>query len=72
MHALRKQRSSKYVLYYKSEARKYASLTDTPDVYPLDIGGFEMRKIAYFLPIAFLIIWAAFIVLRITFFLSST
>jgi hypothetical protein len=57
-------RSSKYILYYKSQARKYSVLTKTPDVYPEDLGGVEMRKLAYLLPIAFLIIWLAFIVLR--------
>lgn len=61
-------RSSKYILYYKSQSRKYSSLTHTPDVYPLDLGGVEMRKLAYILPIAFLIIWSAFIALRAPFF----
>lgn len=54
-------RSSKYVLYYKSEARRLAKLTNTPDVYPEKLGGIEMRKLAYFLPVAFLIIWGAFL-----------
>jgi len=54
-------RSSKYVLYYKTEARKLARLTNTPDVYPEKLGGIEMRKLAYFLPIIFLIIWIAFL-----------
>lgn len=58
-------RSSKYVLYYKTEARKYAVLTGTPDVYPPKLGGIEMRKLAYFLPLAFLVIWATLIILRI-------
>ena len=64
-------RSSKYVLYYKSESRRYAKATNTPDVYPQDLGGIEMRKLAYFLPISFLIVWSAFIVLRILFFSAS-
>ncbi len=55
-------RSSKYVLYYKSEARKLAKLTDTPDVYPADLGGIEMRKLAYFLPFVFLLVWLALLV----------
>ena len=65
-------RSSKYILHYKSEARKYASLTHTPDVYPPALGGIEMRKLAYFLPISFLIIWSAFIILRVPFFFPSS
>jgi hypothetical protein len=65
-------RSSKYILYYKSEARKYASLTRTPDVYPPHLGGVEMRKLAYFLPIAFLIIWLVLVVLRAPFFFPSS
>jgi hypothetical protein len=60
-------RSSKYILYYKSEAKKYAALTKTPDVYPDNLGGIEMRKLAYILPIAFLAIWIAFIILRAPF-----
>lgn len=63
-------RSSKYILYYKTEARKYASLSHTPDVYPPTIGGIEMRKLAYFLPISFFIVWLAFIILRAPFFFS--
>lgn len=57
-------RSSKYVLYYKTQARVYAEKTHTPDVYPKDLGGIEMRKLAYVLPLAFLAIWVTFIVLR--------
>jgi hypothetical protein len=57
-------RSSKYILYYKTEARRLAKLTNTPDVYPEKLGhSIEMRKLAYFLPIAFLIIWISFTVL---------
>jgi hypothetical protein len=57
-------RSSKYVLYYKTQARVYAEKTATPDVYPKDLGGIEMRKLAYVLPLAFFAIWVTFIVLR--------
>ena len=65
-------RSSQYILYYKNEARKYAKLTNTPDVYPEKLGkSIEMRKLAYFLPIAFLVIWVAFIVLRVPFIYPS-
>ena len=55
-------RSSKYILYYKTEAQKLAKLTNTPEVYPKKLGGIEMRKLAYLLPVVFLIIWLAFLV----------
>ena len=54
-------RSSKYVLYYKTEARRLAKLTNTPDVYPEKLGGIEIRKLAYVLPVVFLLIWLAFL-----------
>jgi len=56
-------RSSKYILYYKTEARKFAKLTNTPDVYPEKLGGIEIRKLAYVLPIVFILIWLAFLVI---------
>lgn len=59
-------RSSQYVLYYKSEARKLAKITNTPDVYPETLGGIEIRKLAYVLPLAFLFLWIAFIILMLT------
>ena len=58
-------RSSKYILYYKTEARKLAKLTNTPEVYPEKLGGIEMRKLAYILPVVFSIIWLAFFVTAI-------
>lgn len=64
-------RSSKYILYYKTEARKYAAKTHTSDIYPEKLGGIEMRKLAYILPIAFLVIWVALIILRAPFLLPS-
>lgn len=56
-------RSSQYILYYKTEARRLAELTNTTDVYPEKLGGIEMRKLAYVLPVAFLVIWLAFLVM---------
>ena len=55
-------RSSKYVLYYKTEVRRLAELTNTPDVYPEKLGGIEIRKLAYALPIVFLVIWGLFLI----------
>jgi hypothetical protein len=55
-------RSSKYILYYKSEARKLAKTTNNIEVYPEKLGrSIEMRKLVYFLPLSFLVIWIAFI-----------
>jgi len=56
-------RSSQYILYYKTEARRLAKLTNTTDVYPEQLGGIEMRKLAYVLPVAFLFFWLAFLVM---------
>lgn len=57
-------RSSKYTLYYKSEARKCAKSTNDIEVYPEKLGrSIEMRKLAYFLPLSFLVIWVAFIIM---------
>jgi len=57
-------RSSKYTLYYKSEARKCAKSTNNIEVYPEKLGrSIEMRKLAYFLPLSFLVIWVAFIIM---------
>jgi hypothetical protein len=65
-------RSSKYVLYYKTQAREYAKKTHIPDVYPENLGGIEMRKLAYVLPLAFLAIWLAFVVMRWPFLYPSS
>lgn len=59
-------RSSQYVLYYKSNARKLAKLTNTPDIYPEELGGIEIRKLAYALPIVFLFIWLAFLIISLS------
>jgi hypothetical protein len=56
-------RSSQYILYYKNEARRLSKLTKTIDVYPEKLGGIEIRKLAYALPAAFLVIWIAFLAL---------
>lgn len=58
-------RSSQYVLYYKTEARRLAKITNTIDVYPEQLRGIEIRKLAYILPIVFLFIWLFFLVMVI-------
>jgi len=61
-------RSSQYILYYKNTARELAKSTNTPDVFPPNIGGIEMRKLVYFLPIAFIVALFVLIVLKVIFF----
>lgn len=55
-------RSSKYVKYYKTKAQNLAKSTNTPEVYPEKLGrSIETRKLAYVLPIVFILIWSAFL-----------
>jgi len=56
-------RSSKYILYWKTEAQKLTSSGEVPNIYPKNLGGFEMRKVAYVLPIAFIVIWVTILVI---------
>jgi hypothetical protein len=49
-------RSSKYIEYYKKQAQTYKS-SDTPDIYPPNLGGIEMRRLVYFLPFSLIVIW---------------
>jgi len=48
------QRSSGYIGYYKQEIQKF---NKEADLYPKNIRGFQIRHLAYFLPIAFIIVW---------------
>jgi hypothetical protein len=55
-------RSSKYILHWKIEYRRLqAQSANIPDVFPQQLRGIEMRKIAFILPIAFMVIWALFL-----------
>ncbi|MEM1738203.1 MAG: hypothetical protein QXF72_02465 [Nitrososphaerota archaeon] len=56
-------RSSQYMLYYKREVQKLVKETNAPDTYPEKLGGIEIRKLAYALPITFLVIWLALLFL---------
>jgi hypothetical protein len=51
-------RSSQYILYYKTTASRLAQSDQLPDPYPTSLPGFEMRKVAYLLPIIFIIFWS--------------
>jgi len=61
-------RSSQYIRYYKTEANRLAEITNTPDFYPRGLKGIEMRKLVYFLPIAFMVILTVFIILQVYFY----
>lgn len=50
-------RSSQYILYYKNTARTISEKNGIVDPYPRKLGGVEMRKLAYFLPIIFIVFW---------------
>jgi len=54
-------RSSRYIDYWKKETRKF-DLDLGTSIYPKSLGGIEMRKLAYILPMVFLAIWIAIIV----------
>ena len=59
-------RSSKYILHWKTEAQKLRSQTqDIPDIYPKKLKGIEMRKVAFFLPIVFIVIWAIIFIITL-------
>ena len=60
-------RSSKYILYWKTESRKLKTpVNDIPDIFPKELKGIEMRKIAFILPIAFMAIWALIFIYSLT------
>lgn len=50
-------RSSQYIKYWKNLAQNLSSTSKLPDIYPKKLSGFEMRRIVYWLPICFLILW---------------
>jgi len=51
-------RSSKYILHWKTESRKLRTQSeDIPDIFPKKLKGIEMRKVAFIMPIAFMLIW---------------
>lgn len=52
-------RSSKYILYWKNKEREEAEKLHETTVYPKALGGIEMRKVVFILPIAFILIWSA-------------
>lgn len=54
-------RSSKYTKYWKSIEKKLSQQMNRDSVYPDSIGGFEMRKILFILPISFVIFWIVLI-----------
>jgi hypothetical protein len=55
-------RSSQYVLYYKKQVSILTERTKLPEMYPKDLKGVEMRLLAYLLPLAFILFWAAILI----------
>jgi len=56
-------RSSKYIEYWKTKMRELEKQTGQVSIYAESVGGVEMRKVAYVLPIAFLVLWLVILVL---------
>jgi hypothetical protein len=50
-------RSSQYILHYKTTAQNLSKKYNIVDPYPAQLGGVEMRKLAYCLPGIFLAFW---------------
>ena len=50
-------RSSKYIKYWKDQAEEIRDSLNIVSIYPKDIGGIEIRKISYSLPILFSLVW---------------
>ena len=50
-------RSSEYIKNWKNQVKELEKDKDAAKTYSEDVGGYEMRKLAMFLPIPFLIIW---------------
>src|SRR6266567_5015061 len=48
-------RSNAYINYYKNKIRELDPSNDV--VFPLNLPGYEMRKVASLLPVAFLLMW---------------
>ena len=55
-------RSSQNILYYKNQIRTLTEATKEPDIYPKNLGGIEMRRLAYLLPAVFILFWIAIFV----------
>jgi hypothetical protein len=59
-------RSSKYILHWKGLAQTLREQDrNMPDIYPKNLPGIEVRKIALCLPLPFMIIWAIIMIINI-------
>jgi hypothetical protein len=70
MWLLIQDRSSRYIGYWKKKQNEIDSTQGgarvNRPVFPEKLGGVQMRYVAYFLPILFMVIWLAIIVLAST------
>ena len=58
-------RSSKYIGYWKTEISKLREEMKNFDIYPKSVGGIQMRYLGYILPLPFIAIWLAVIVIAV-------
>ena len=65
-------RSSQYIKYYKNEAQSLSKKTGLPELYPDAIKGSETRRLVYWLPIGFIGMSLAFVIIQAIFYYLST
>ncbi len=58
-------RSSKYIGYWKTQISTLREKMENFDIYPKNIGGIQMRYLGYILPLPFIAIWVAVIVISL-------
>jgi len=56
-------RSSRYIKHWKHQVQILKSSENILDIYPKNLGGIEMRKVAYVLPIIFILFWLSVIII---------
>lgn len=59
------QRSSSYIKNFKDQAKSLENDFKIPEIFSGKIKGFEMRRIAYSLPIVFIALWITLIIIFI-------
>ncbi len=59
------QRSSSYIKNFKDQAKSLENDFKIPKIFSGNIKGFEMRRIAYLLPLVFIALWITLIIIFI-------
>ncbi len=57
------QRSSSYIKNWKDQAKSLEDNFKIAKIFPEEVKGIEMRRIAYLLPLIFIILWIALIII---------